>query len=207
VFGAEALLKSSVLFTSNSSFQDWKRVLDLVFDLAVKKPWLREECGWVVYSSILDLPGRVHDSSYAEAAIELLNSHQLARTPEGVAIWISTKRCFPTMKLPGNIWHREDPLNSHDTHILAKVLKEAPVADQEAIETNPKSQKGNWSPHLHFAWNVVLEEFYGVNEQPGWTHKNQKPKRMNFVDFWETVVDSKQQPKHLAAYSLLTCRR
>jgi len=198
------VLKSSVLFGSSSPVQKWTELLDLIFKLAAKKAWLREECGWVVYSSVLELPSKVHDSKFAEVAIEQLNTHQLTRTLEGVAIWILAKRSFPTMKFPRNVWHHDDPLNSRDRQILAKVMKEASVTDGEATTA---SKTGSWSPRLHFAWGVVLEEFYEVDGQPGWNHKSHKSKRLNFVEFWEAVVDSKFIWNVLTEFRLLTLRR
>jgi DNA polymerase phi len=198
VFGAEALIKSAVLFRSNSAVQSWTRVVKLILDLAAKKPWIREECGWIICSAIVKLPSKVADSIYAEEAIEQLNSHKLAQTPEGVAIWLVAKRGFPSMKFPRKAWHHEDPLNARDKQILAKVLKEASTTDHESASAEKLPEKGNWSPHLNFAWNVVLQEFYKTDDQSGWGHKNEKSKRINFVEFWDVIVDGGHTSQRLA---------
>jgi DNA polymerase phi len=142
---------------------------------------------------MIQLHSKAHDNSYAEVAIEQLNSHQLCRTPEGVAIWIAANKSFPTMKLPHDIWHQNDPLNARDKRTLARVMKEASVTDhQTAAKAEQGAQKGSWNSRLHFAWSVVLAEFYSTNEQLEWSHKNKKSKRINFVEFWDTVVDGQR---------------
>lgn len=163
----------------------------MVFDLAKKKPWIREECGWVIYRCVYDLSSQKADSKFVEAALERLSSNDLARTPEGVAIWLAAKDLFPNASFPGKAWKHDDPLDAKERNQLAKVMKESSVAEPEnETQGNNNKSSGVWNSKLHFAWDAVLSR---VSDMPTKeSNKSKKsPSRLNFVDFWTEVVDSK----------------
>ncbi|GMG17335.1 unnamed protein product [Aspergillus oryzae] len=157
LFGAEAIIKSGILFKPNAPFSEWTKLLDLVFDLAKKKPWIREECGWIVYRCVYELSAQKAEAKFVESALERLCTNELARTPEGVAIWLAAKDLFPKVKLPSKVWKHDDPLDVKERNQLAKVMKESSVSEAEGENkgSNPKSS-GVWNSKLHFAWDAVL---------------------------------------------------
>ncbi|KAI9808923.1 MAG: DNA-directed DNA polymerase [Pycnora praestabilis] len=189
LFGAEAIIKSSILFQSLAPSVHWSRILDLILELAKKKPWLREECGWIIYGGLQFLSTKFTNQAYAQVVIDKLVSHGLVKTPEGVAIWLSIQTLFPTVRLPMEMWRHEDPLNAKETTTLAKVLKEASTPrDVQNGEDVHGLQKGMWNSKLHFAWDVVLAELYGRQALTG--GNSARSQRMNFADFWNEVVDN-----------------
>lgn len=161
-------------------------MLDLVFDLAKKKPWIREECGWIIYRCIYDLSSQKVDSNYVEAALERLSSFDLVRTPEGVAIWLAAKDLFPKANFPSRAWKHDDPLDARERNQLAKVLKESSVETEADQENKPKSS-GVWNSKLHFAWDAVVSRIPTLKE----TKSKKESSRLSFVDFWTDAVDSK----------------
>ncbi|KAL4736131.1 DNA polymerase phi-domain-containing protein [Aspergillus similis] len=180
LFGAEAIIKSGILFSPKALLPEWTKVLDLVFDLAKRKPWIREECGWIVYRCIHDLASQKADGELVEVAIERLCSNDLARTPEGVAIWLASKDLFSDIKFVSKVWKHDDPLDSKERNQLAKVMKES------STETDGEGDKGTkasgfWNSKLHFAWDAALASLNGT--------KGSKS-RLNFVDFWTEIVDN-----------------
>lgn len=187
LFGAEAIVKSSILFKDEVPPAEWTKVVDLVFDLAKKKPWIREECGWIIYRCVFDLASQKAGAKYVEVALERLCSNDLARTPEGVSIWLAAKETYPKADFPSKVWKHDDPLDSRERNQLAKVMKESSAADSEAGSqgNNPKSS-GVWSSKLHFAWDAVIRQLADVSAK-----KSKSSSRLSFADFWTEVVDSK----------------
>ncbi|ODM17452.1 hypothetical protein SI65_07127 [Aspergillus cristatus] len=186
LFGSEAIIKSSILFKSNAPFSEWTKLLDLVFDLAKKKPWIREECGWIIYRCIYDLSSQKVDSKYVEAALERLSSFGLVRTPEGVAIWLAAKDLFPKANFPGKAWKHDDPLDARERNQLAKVLKESSVETENENQENKPKSTGVWNSKLHFAWDAVLSMIPAAKE----TKSKKDSSRLSFLDFWTDVVDN-----------------
>ena len=167
----------------------WTTVLDIVYDLAKKKPWLRDECGFILFKSIRSLKGK--DVKYAQLLVDKLLAKGLSKTTQGVAIWIGVQAEFPSIELPHGVWRHEDPLNRKETSRLAKILMEAPTATSPEngldLET---TAKGAWTTKLQFAWDVILAELMAV--QPQGLQKNTRlAKRVKFGDFWKECIDSK----------------
>ncbi|KAL2859058.1 DNA polymerase phi-domain-containing protein [Aspergillus pseudodeflectus] len=180
LFGAEAIIKSGILYSPKSRIAEWTKVLELVLDLAKKKPWIREECGWIIYRSIYDLSAQKADSKLVEIALESLCSNDLARTPEGVATWVAARDLFPGIGFPNKVWKHDDPLDSKERNQLAKVMKESePAGDSEGPKVS-----GVWNSKLHFAWDAVVNSLNSVSEKPS------KSTRLSFADFWLEVVDN-----------------
>ena len=154
--------------------------------MAKKKPWLREECGFILFNSIQILKGK--DLKYAQLIIDKLLAKGLSKTPQGVAIWIKVQAEFPSVGLPSGVWHHEDPLNRKEKSRLAKILMESPAATslQNGIESE-SSGKGTWTTKLQFVWDVILAELLDIQSQG----LQRNAKRTKFAEFWEDCVDSK----------------
>ncbi|TPR04387.1 hypothetical protein CAN33_0029480 [Aspergillus niger] len=188
LFGAEAIIKSSILFKPNAPFNEWTKLLDLVFELAKKKPWIREECGWIIYRCVYELAAQKADVKFLESALERLCSNDLARTPEGVAIWLAAKDLFPNAKFPSKVWKHDDPLDAKERNQLAKVMKESSSADSESESGNKAKSSGVWNSKLHFAWDTVIGR---LADAPTKESKSKgSSSRISFADFWTEVVDN-----------------
>ena len=158
-----------------------------MYELAKKKPWLREQCGFVLYRS-LESPAKL-DRSYAQSVIDKLQSTGLAKTPEGVAIWIVILRNFPTVNLPSGVWHSNSPLSQEEKPKLALVMKEASVSDLGNDNSDASvSQRGSWSTNVHFAWHVVMDELMSPFDRKTTAGPS---KRLSFSEFWNDCVESK----------------
>ena len=187
LFGAEAIIKSGILFKPKAPFSEWTKLLDLVFDLAKKKPWIREECGWIVYRCVYELSAQNADAKFVESALERLCTNDLARTPEGVSIWLAAKELFPKVQLPSKVWKHDDPLDAKERNQLAKVMKESSVSEAEGENKGSKAKaSGVWNSKLHFAWDAVLSRLSETSAK----ESKSKTSRLSFIDFWTEVVDS-----------------
>ena len=176
------------MFQPSTDVEAWSSILDIVYDLAKKKPWLREECGFILFNSIPFLKGK--DLKYAQLIIDKLLAKGLAKTPQGVAIWIGAYAEFPSIESPPGVWHHDDPLSRKEKSKLGKILMEAPAttSPQDSIESETTA-KGAWSTKLQFAWDVILAEL--LREEPQGLQRDAKfAKRMKFSEFWEECIDS-----------------
>jgi DNA polymerase phi len=163
-------------------------LLQIICNLASKKQWLRQECGWLFFSSTKYLQSSNADDDFSIAIIESLKANNLIRTPEGVAVWLEVQRCFPDVSLPKKIWKHRDPLYKDEVTALAEVMKDARAKQQPDSEESVATQgAGTWSQQLHFSWDVVLRELYSSADQK----VKSLTKRIPFDMFWSIVVDSK----------------
>ena len=174
LFGLQSFVRAQILFEGD---QKWNFVMEKLLELSKKKPWIREECGWVLVEAIAQM-----NQGQAEHTLEILCDSGLSVSPEGVGMWITAKSRFPDMKFPAKPWgQRGNPLE----HLkpLAKALKESSSPDESNTETNHAKQKGNWNPQLHFVWNIVLAQYVNAVKT--------KPDdiQIDFENFWKVAVD------------------
>ena len=182
-------MKSRILLEPSISIDIWGQLLDLVYDLAKKKPWLREECGFILFTSVQMLQER--DLKHAQLILDKLHENGLLKTSEGVAIWIALQSKFSSLRFPREVWHREDPMNHKEMTVLAKILKEAPVKEDANGQVDFNNlQKGAWSSKLHFAWDVILTKLLNTDLSIH-SKGSKKSKRVDFAAFWERCVDGK----------------
>jgi DNA polymerase phi len=175
VFGAEAIIKSGFLFDSEDRSQ-WKRLLTSLCSLAHKKPWLRQECGWVL-SQFASQSSDSSNQPYVEQALETMASERIIRTPEGVAVWVAAKQQYPEANLSEHVWKHKHPLAKKDVHSLAEIMMDA--KPQQSDDAHRAQGAAVWSANLHFAWNAVLAFLY----------KNKVPQILDFSAFWKGVVE------------------
>ncbi|KAL8692702.1 MAG: hypothetical protein Q9218_002323 [Villophora microphyllina] len=180
LFCIEAFIKSGVLLLRNTPGDIWPRVLDLIYDAAQKKAWLREECGWILYGAIQTLHQRKLDPQTVQVIVDKLFGNGLGKTSEGVAIWLVIQRNFPTVQLPSNVWRHNNPLDRKEKSKLAKLLKDASSDHRSDGASGYLAQKGNWTSRLHFVWNVILSEL---------TKERSTGDTVTFGDFWQEAVD------------------
>ena len=183
------MIKSGILIHPGVDFQYWNQVLDLILELAKKKSWLQEECGWILYSAIKNFGKGSHNSKYVQLIVDKIQSGGLTKTPEGIAIWILTTVQFDGVKLPKGVWHHKNPLHREEKAELATILKEAsPKNLERGGDDENASRKGTWTPKLHFAWDVVLSRVLDRQSLGGLSSKNSR--QLDLATFWDECVDS-----------------
>ena len=177
------------MFQQSINVEAWSSVLDIAYDLAKKKPWLKEDCGFILFNCVQILKGK--DPKYAQLIIDKLHANGLSKTPQGLAIWIAAQAEFPSIDFPKGVWHHKDPLNRKDRSQLTKTLMEAPTINlpQDGNESEITA-KGAWNTRLQFAWDVILAELLDIRPQ-GLQKNTKHAKRLKFAEFWEECIDSK----------------
>ncbi|WEW58089.1 DNA-directed DNA polymerase [Emydomyces testavorans] len=188
LFGAEAILKSTILLQSDVSFDNWAQLLSLIFDLAKKKPWLREECGYIIYCAVRDIADKKADVQYVDEIIKGLSKNGLAKTPEGIAIWLAAMECPSPVTFVLDVWQSNNPLHTKEKTALAKIMKESSDPHSERNGENGTANKSSvWNPKLHFAWDPILARLYKLSRNK---KEDRTSKQVSFIDFWTEVVDT-----------------
>ena len=167
VFGLFAFVQSNVLFEPS---RRWKTVLELLLKLARDKVWLRSLCGWTIIHALPQM-----DEKEAESTLSKMTDAGLAHTPEGVACWMVAMDEFS--KLDVKPW-RHHPLSTKTLSNLARVLKERPQGDGMDGIDGGKTKQANWTPQLHFVWDLILKHYLADGVKPS-----------EFEQFWSTVMD------------------
>lgn len=123
------------------------------------------------------------DASYVNLLITKLHNYKLLKTPEGVAIWLTTSKLFPEASLPQGVWNHNDPLSGKERVAVAKVLRDNNTDEDSG--SSKSSGAAQTSPS--FAWQVVFGELY-ERHKPS---KKAEEKVSDFEKFWVEAVDSK----------------
>jgi DNA polymerase phi len=168
LFGIECFVRSQVVFAAEAS--RWTLVLDLLLKIAQKKVWLRSQCGWIIVQAIQQM-----DERTAETTLQHIADAKLAKTSDGVAIWITALNRYPSIKV--RPWRH--PLATKTLGDLVAVLKE----NTNDKDTSDKGRGGaakqaNWTAQLHFVWDIILAYY-----------SNEDIKADEFEQFWQRVVD------------------
>ena len=177
LFGAESIVKSSILWSPVQAVDQWRRLLDLLCLIASKKPWLRQECGWLLYKIVGVLP-----DDFRNVLEPTLRAHDMVRTPEGVAI--ALKLIAASGSADGSGWQDGHPLAKKKVANLAGIMKDA-RSKQELDQERELHGSAIWTPQLHFAWEVVLTEMYAGKKGK---------KLLDFETFWLQVADREEAP-------------
>jgi DNA polymerase phi len=175
LFGLQSFVRAKILFSDNDN-ERWSTILEKLLDLAKKKPWIREECGWVVVEALGQMKQR-----QAEDTLEQVQNAGLAQSPEGVGIWLTARSRFPDIKFPVKPWGQSgNPLEHLKS--LAKALKES-SSTENGEKTQQAKQTGNWNAQLHWVWNVVLANYGAAVKMKNHGVKSE------FENFWKVAVD------------------
>jgi DNA polymerase phi len=182
LFGLQSLVQSNILFTDGEVLGKYPEVLDLLFEVAQKKPWLMESSTWTIASSVLRWPAATA-SKAAEITYQRLVESGMAKTGEGVGIWLALQTHQPNVTPPRDVWSTGSPLIIANLATLAKVLKESGSKDAEGAKS-----KGSWNPKLGFVWESVLNVYFSDDE--AWKSiREGKHAISEWAEFWRVVVD------------------
>ncbi|RKF77452.1 DNA polymerase V [Golovinomyces cichoracearum] len=178
LFGLQSFVRAKILFTKTDH---WMLVLEEIFGLAKRKPWIRQECGWMIIEALEQM-----DHDQVLVTLNTLCDQGLSKTPEGVGIWLTARNKYPLLQdksLP-KVWgEKASPLDQLPS--LAKVLRESsePEKKDEELEgIQPAKQTGNWNAKLHFVWDIILKQFTMMT-------KDVESSQAEFGKFWKIIVD------------------
>lgn len=100
----------------------------------------------------------------------------LARSSEGVAIWLTLQAHHPSVTPPSDVWIKDSPLSSSNLVNLGKILKEA----------GEDGGKGSWNPKLNFVWEFILGVYF--DKEGKWAGLREG-EIAEWKEVWKVVVD------------------
>jgi len=175
----KAVIQSSILHDSSGRVDLFIELLNKVFTLARDVSWLRQECGMMLCEVVKDLDS----SNYANTILDKLIEYGLARTPEGVAIWLAIRSQGLDVTYPPKIWHKNDPLHRKEMKNLAAILKESRHSSHsQDDDLQPLAKTGVWNANANFAWGRVLDAVLIQCSGPS-------PNIEYFRKFWIHIID------------------
>lgn len=209
LFGLQALLADPlfdlVFFNDKQQISGFSiTFIEELINLALRKNWIKEPCFFTIYQTIERLISKQKDTKFVENVISLLDYNNLTLTNEGLSIYLLLGKyniSIPqTQTLTNKGWKFNTPLAKGNLQILTDVLRDIQNSNSEM--NNVKVQAANWSPRLHFVWDILLSELLHNNteitdlEPPlKKQKKNKGTSRQNkitvihFPEFWRATVD------------------
>lgn len=179
------MIQSQLLFTKDVSIAQWEKVLDHIFQLATETTWLRRECGVTLYETLATLAQvKDLDLDYVNLLVQRLEPFKLTKSPEGLAIWLTTSSLFPDAKLPKGVWNHNDPLSSKERSTVAKILRDNGSQTDEGSTGN---NTGAAQSAPSFAWPIILTHLLRRHKPS----KKSEEKSSDFEKFWLEAVDRK----------------
>ncbi|KAJ4858698.1 DNA polymerase phi domain-containing protein [Trichoderma breve] len=168
LFGIECFVKSRILFSEPSR---WNTILEELLKLSNKKVWLKSQCGWVLVQALQQM-----DQAQAKSTLEKLSSAGVAKTPEGVAVWLVALNQFPDLKVKP--W--QHPLARKTLGDLTAILKESFNDSSKDPSSNSRNnQQASWTAQLHFVWDLILNHYLKAGDS----------EVEDFAHFWGRVLD------------------
>ncbi|ERS98598.1 hypothetical protein HMPREF1624_05385 [Sporothrix schenckii ATCC 58251] len=195
LFGLQSFVESGILFGpgDNGRVRYWDTLLQHLLQLGHKKVWLRSQACFVVVQAIAR--GRLPDKATVAATLQTVASDasgdSLAKTPEGLGMWLAALARFPEMALPAP-WTAPLAPGSHKD-VVAVLKNSGGDNDGNSEASSSKTVKqGNASAQLHFVWDLLLDALL----------VDGAAKR--FDAFWVAVVDQVYFAKGASDHQKLT---
>ncbi|ORY76630.1 DNA polymerase V [Protomyces lactucae-debilis] len=199
LFGLQAIVTSGMLVRKETSKEQIRDLVGMLFELSLSKGWLRESCASVIIQ-VLDMmdataanqgkaQGKLSKSlaklprKTAEMVHEMLESSHMEKTMEGLALHLTCTR-LGSKKALGGTWKNDNLLASENLPAIASIMLEQSVTDKAdaAEETDDVKATGTWKPKLHFAWVVLLKAIIRADASA-------ETETITLARFWRQLVD------------------
>ncbi|OQO11614.1 hypothetical protein B0A48_03341 [Cryoendolithus antarcticus] len=181
-FAFQAILQSDVGASDAVPQHDFQALIGAVVEQMAEKPWMRRDCGAMLYEFLASRAGSQLSPERLQTIIDWLSAKALWKTPEGVALWMLFG-ARPAIRLPVGVWDKKGPLAKSERHVLSKVLQEVPVEDGDSTTTSSGSRQAAPS----FAWSVIMRAMH-QSDKAASEHLDM-PMTENFPTFWAACVD------------------
>ncbi|KAJ7582854.1 DNA polymerase phi-domain-containing protein [Mycena floridula] len=172
--------------TLPSNLPTYQELVTELLALGEKKSWLKESVWWTLGLAIDAL--HASEVSWKSAAIDFTIETVVGTSwsPEKIATVIKLQALYKNrswQSFVSPVFKSADLLSTGNMPVLARILKESAIEEDEQHKDAPKAGPGSWKPQLHFVWDIILNELLPQNADTESTSK--RP----FPEFFRIVVD------------------
>lgn len=151
--------------------------IDELYNLHLYKSWISESALFAIFEFVVKILNDSEISSdikmeFRKFIVEKLDALNLTMSLEGLAVY--TKMIFSEGDVYRNLeaiqevnlknlhWVNQNPFDRSNITYLTKVLKgEDVIANKD--QTSGNNNKGFWTPRLHFAYSIVINQLNKLN--------------------------------------------
>ncbi|CAI8494232.1 unnamed protein product [Hanseniaspora opuntiae] len=151
--------------------------IDELYNLHLYKSWISESALFAIFEFVVKILNDSEISSdikmeFRKFIVEKLDALNLIMSLEGLAVY--TKMIFSEGDVYRNLeaiqevnlknlhWVNQNPFDRSNITYLTKVLKgEDVIANKD--QTSGNNNKGFWTPRLHFAYSIVINQLNKLN--------------------------------------------
>lgn len=187
--GLSAILHSEMFLKSSSQVSGFNGLVDVAFNSFKRLPWLREDCGHLLVEAVrLIAQSDFKARDKTEELVKPLTEWDMARTPEGLALWLEITANFKDVKMPKKIWHHRDPLSKKEISAVANIMcRHKGSMPQPGSSADQQSSTGARQDTLHFAWDIVVENI--IKKDLSITKQETLRGGTLFAQFWNIAVE------------------
>jgi len=171
LFGLECLIKARVIAVDGSR---WGSLLEKLVDLAITKSTLREACGKMIVQAVDQF-----DKAVAKETLSMIKETELAKTAEGLAVWLAVLERFP--EIHKNPW--KDPFKrtqfAERLPLFSRALGEESALSSAKGQNSTAIMPSNWRAQVHFVWDWIARYFLKAGNELSET----------FGAFWKAIFD------------------
>lgn len=175
LFGLQVLINSKIVLQSGES--DVIKFVEVLLELSNFKNWIRET-GFFTLIQFIKLLENEESVDYKKKVyikiLTMVNNLGLNLSTEGLAVYLSIPDSDELSQKIGNLkanWKNGDPFYKGNLPVLAKVLKDVEVINDEendnssSSKNNNKKQKSNWNSRLPFVWDLIVLKFNQLDSE------------------------------------------
>lgn len=170
LFGLQVLINSKIIL--QSSEDDVVKFVETLLELSNVKNWIRET-GFFTLIQFIKLVQDDDSIDYKKKIyikiLSTVNDLGLNLSTEGLAVYLSIPNSDKLSQKISNLkanWKNGDPFHKGNLPVLAKVLKDVEVINDEENEDNNKKQKSSWNSRLPFVWDLIVLKFNQLESSP-----------------------------------------
>ncbi|GMM34078.1 DNA-directed DNA polymerase [Saccharomycopsis crataegensis] len=166
LFGLKSLVNSNLFFKAKNFDEVFHKFINEIIELSLSKSWIRESCFHTLFEFLGKLMPKLKDEQFIDV-FKIISAKKLSLSTEGLSIYLLLhlhNKAHIFSKLNSiNDWKSNNPMVKSNLHILAKTLKDIdasagndPEQQRDNKSKKDSTQKGAWSPNLHFVWPLII---------------------------------------------------
>ena len=159
-------------------------MLNSIVDMYLQHPSLEQHIATQLSGIIATLHNDQAPSEWQAAVLETFVQRNVIKSALGIGMWLETMQKAPSVRVPNNIWHHENPLSSKALPHTIMLMKQSTgsVASSEENEM-PTVRSGARQQKPGPAWMIIIAYLKVKSRE-----RSQEMEK--FKKFWQEAIDS-----------------